>query len=95
MVRSNTYAIVAIIELARDDNRNPPVPSWLEPDYLEAIRDLPELAAAEVLQTTNPEEVRAMLSILAISAGARTHAKFLVHYSAAELLEMERLGWEA
>jgi hypothetical protein len=90
----NTYAIVAVIELARDDSKNPPIPKWLEEDYFQAIRDLAELGAVEVLQTGNPEEIRAILSILAISAGARTHAKFLVDYSAEELLEMERLASE-
>ena len=88
----NTYAIVAVIELARDDSKSPPVPKWMEEDYFPAIRDLAELGVVEVLQTGNPEEVRAILSILAISAGARTHAKFLVDYSAEELLEMERLA---
>jgi hypothetical protein len=90
----NTYAIVAVIELARDDGKNPPVPKWLGEDYFQAIRDLAERGAVEVLQTKNPEEVRAILSILALSAGARTHAKFLVEYSAEELLEMERLASE-
>jgi hypothetical protein len=90
----NTYAIVAVIELARDDGKNPEVPRWLEDDYFQAIRDLAEVGAVEVLQTKNPEEIRAILSILAISAGARTHAKFLIDYSAEELLEMERLASE-
>jgi hypothetical protein len=90
----NTYAIVAVIELARDDGRNPPIPGWLEEDYFQAIRELAERGAVEILQTTNPELVRAILSILAISAGARTHAKFLVNYSAEELLEMARLTSE-
>ena len=88
----NTYAIVAVIELARDDDKNPPIPKWLEEDYFQAIRDLAELGAVEVLQTKNPEEIRAILSILAISAAARIHAKFLIDYSAEELLEMERLA---
>jgi hypothetical protein len=90
----NTYAIVAVIELARDDGKNPKVPEWLEDDYFQAIRDLAEAGAVEVLRTKNPEEIRAILSILAISAGARTHAKFLINYSAEELLEMERLASE-
>jgi hypothetical protein len=33
-----------------------------------------------------------MQCILAIAAGARTHAKFLLCYSDAELLEIERLS---
>ena len=90
----NTYAIVAVIELARGDGKNPPVPKWLEKDYFGAIRDLAELGAVEILEAKNPEEIRAILSILAISAGARTHAKFLIDYSAEELLDMERLASE-
>jgi hypothetical protein len=90
----NTYAIVAVIELARDDGKNPKVPKWLEDENFQSIRDLAEVGAVKVLQTKNPEEIRAILSILAISAGARTHAKFLINYSAEELLEMERLASE-
>ncbi len=84
----NTYAIVAVIELARDDGKNPEVPKWLAKDYFQAIRDLAEVGAVQVLKTKDPEEIRAILSILAISAGARTHAKFLLNYSAEELLEI-------
>jgi len=91
----NTYAIVAVIELARDGATNPEVPQWLKEDYLQSIRELAEVAAVEVLQTKSLEEIRAILSILAISAGARTHAKFLIDYSAEELLEMERLASKA
>jgi hypothetical protein len=86
----NTYAIVAVIELARDDGKNPEVPKWLAEDYFQAIRDLAEVGAVEVLLTKNPEEIRAILSILAISAGARTHARFILNYSAEELLDIER-----
>jgi hypothetical protein len=90
----NTYAIVAAIELARDERKNPEIPQWLREDYLRAIRELAEVGAHEVLQTKGPEEIRAILSILAIFAGARTQAKFLINYSADELLEMERLASE-
>ena len=38
----NTYAIVAVIELARDDGKNPKVPKWLEDDYFQAIQDFGE-----------------------------------------------------
>jgi hypothetical protein len=88
----NTYAIVAVIEVARDSRNNPEVPEWLKEDYFQAIRDLAEVGAVEVLRTKAPEETRAILSILALSAGARNHARFLVNYSEEELLEIERLA---
>ncbi len=90
----NTYAIVAVIELARDSGKNPELPEWLKEDYLQAIRELAEVGAVEVLKSTNFEDIQAILSILAIAAGARTHARFLINYSAEELLEMERLASE-
>jgi len=43
----NTYAIVTVIELARDDGKNPKVPNWLENDYFQAIRDLAAIGAVE------------------------------------------------
>lgn len=85
----NIYAIVAIIELARNEGGNPDVPSWLGKDYFQAIRDLAELGATEVLRTTSPEDVRAILSLIAIEKGLRLHGKFLVRYSDDELLEIE------
>ena len=44
----NTYAMVAIIELARGKGNNPGVPPWLEEDYLRAIRELAEVGASEI-----------------------------------------------
>jgi hypothetical protein len=85
----NTYAIVAIIELARTEGNNPNVPKWLEKDYFHAIRELAEIGAEEILQANELKVVRAILSILAIFKGLRTYGKFLINYSEDELLEIE------
>ncbi len=85
----NIYAIVAVIELARERGKNPQVPEWLEEDYNRAIQELAGIGAVEVLQAKDPEDIRAILSIIAMSKGARTHARFLLEYSAEELLELE------
>jgi hypothetical protein len=85
----NTYAIVAIIELASGKGDNPEVPTWLEEDYHHAIRELAEIGAAEIWLTENPEAVRAILGVIAIAKGLRTHGRFLVEYSEAELLDIE------
>lgn len=90
----NTYAIVAVIELARDAGKNPVVPNWLKEDYFQAIRELAEAGAVEVFRAKDPEDIRAMLSVLAIAAGTRTHARFLLNYSDKELFEIERLALE-
>jgi hypothetical protein len=85
----NTYAIVAIIELARGMGKNPDEPKWLKEDYFRAIRELAEVGAVEILRARDSEEIRAILSILAITTGIRTHARFLLNYSDEELLEIE------
>lgn len=85
----NTYAIVAIIELARTEGNNPDVPKWLEEDYFRATQELAAIGASEILQTEDLETSRAILSVQAIAKGLRTHGKFLVNYSEEELLIME------
>jgi hypothetical protein len=62
----DTYAIVAVIELARGHGKNPEVPKWLKEGYIQAIRELAETGAVEVLRAKDPEDIRAILSILAI-----------------------------
>src|SRR5580704_6120102 len=41
----NTYAMVAVIDLARDNEGNPAIPEWLIEDYYRAIRELAEVGA--------------------------------------------------
>src|SRR5580700_781546 len=47
----NTYSIVAVIELARTERKNPAVPEWLEKDYFSAIQELAGVGASEILRT--------------------------------------------
>lgn len=65
----NTYAIVAVIELARKKGNNPAVPKWIEDEYLSAIQELATIGAAEVLTVENPESLRAILGVIAIAEG--------------------------
>lgn len=81
----NTYAIVAIIELARREGKNPDVPRWIEDDYFQAIRELAEIGVTEVLQAETAEDVRAILSIIAIEKGVRIHGELLLKYAEDEL----------
>jgi hypothetical protein len=85
----NTNAIVAIIELARGQGSNPEVPDWLANDYFSAIQELAQASAAQLAGVDDPDELRAIFSIIAISKGARTYGRLLLNYSEAELLEFE------
>ena len=85
----NPYAIVAIIESARTNPRNPTIPEWLEKDYFSSIQNLAEVGMAEISRAYEPEAIRAILGIIAIAKGLRTHGRFLVEYGEDELLDLE------
>ena len=85
----NTYALVAVIELARTAGKNPKIPRFLQRGYFQSIRELAELGASEIFKAKDADTIRAVLSVLAIAKGARTHAKFLLNYSDKELIEIE------
>jgi hypothetical protein len=85
----NTYAIVAVIELARTAQHNPPLPEWLFDEYFEALQQLAEIGAHEIISADGIEGTRAILSLIAVAKGLRTHGRFLIEYSAEELLEFK------
>ncbi|HKO14309.1 MAG TPA: hypothetical protein VJV22_20230 [Acidobacteriaceae bacterium] len=88
----NLYALVATIELARTEPQNPAVPGWLREDYFRSIEELARMGTKDILTATEPETERAILAVIAIARGLRTHGKFLVTYSEEELLEIDP-GW--
>jgi hypothetical protein len=85
----NLYAIVAIIELARTESQNPELPDWLREDCFLSIQELAQIGTKQILPAEDAETKRAILSVIAIAKGLRTHGKFLVEYSEDELLELE------
>ena len=86
----DTYALVAVIELARGKGKNPEVPEWLKEDYFSAIQDLAKLGLTEIMRAKDPEQIRVILSIVALAKGARTHARFLLHNTEEEMIAFER-----
>ncbi len=86
----NTYALVGIIELARDKSTNPQVPQWLDEDYRCALNDLGKIALEEIGSASDPDTTRSMLGIIAISKGLRVAGRILLNYSEAELMDFER-----
>lgn len=91
----NTYAMVGIIELARDQGTNPDVPNWLKEDYFKAIEELARIGCREIVAAQDLDDIRAILGILALAKGARTHARFLLHYSEEELTGLEKRAIES
>ena len=85
----NAYAIVATIDLARDNSVNPRVPDWLQDAYEKSITELAQLGLVELQQTTDPNLVRAILSVVALWKNARTYARMLIEFSEPEVRELE------
>jgi hypothetical protein len=81
--------MVAIIELARTESQNPKVPEWLRDDYFRSIEELAQMGTKDIWSADESETKRAILSVIAIAKGLRTHGRFLVAYSEDELSEME------
>jgi len=90
----NIYAIVSTIELARTEGHNPEMPGWLSDDYSRAIQELSEIGIREIARSSDTESVRAILSVIALAKGLRTHAKFLIEYAEDELQEIESKAFE-
>ena len=65
------------------------MPEWLKEEYFEAIRLLAETGLGEFSRASKDEELRAILSVLAIWKGLRTPARFIIDYTEDELLEIE------
>ena len=84
----NVYGIVATIELARDSKRRP-IPEWLEDSYLGAIDQLAQIGSKEIMRSRREAyEEGAILGVLAIAKGPRSHALILTDYSEDEVLDL-------
>jgi hypothetical protein len=85
----NPYALVACIELARAQGNNPALPTWLENEYFDSIQELAKIGMDEFSQSKASAEIRGILTVLALSKGARTYAKLILEYSEEELIALE------
>jgi hypothetical protein len=95
MLDSDTYALVATIDLARGKGKNPEVPNWLQPGYDEAIERLAKIGMKELTVVKNVEDTQYILGLLAIWKGARIYGNLLIWYSETELSELVEKGLEA
>ena len=71
------------------ESQNPELPDWLRDEYCGSIQELAEMGPKDILSAEESETRRAILSVIAIATGLRTHGKFVVEYSEDELLKME------
>lgn len=68
----NVYALAATVEECRRDNRNPPVPAWLQDDYDTAWSELQRQGLAEFEAASDDNLVQSILAVLAFSKSFST-----------------------
>ena len=86
----NAYAIVAVVDLARDgSSANEAPPSWLQPEYDNAIAVLGRRAAEVIPSATEPELVRSLLAVVALSKGHRRAARLMIEFNEDEIEGLE------
>lgn len=91
----NLYGLAGVIEAERHRKTNPPVPSWLQPEYEAALEDLVTLALKDVAQTPDASTRQAALGVIALIRGDRQLGTLLLHLDSSEVEELaeERLLW--
>jgi hypothetical protein len=90
----NTYALVAIIEWARRDGRNPGLPPNLLEAYEGAWRRLVELGLHELGAAEDPTLISSIIGVIAIRKGQLALGRLAVLFTEDERKEMiEKAGW--
>jgi hypothetical protein len=84
----NTYALVATIELLRDDARNPKLPTDLQEPYDAAWRRLVEIGLFKLKLAKEAPLVTSILAVLAIGKGQRTLGCLAAEFTEDERQEM-------
>jgi hypothetical protein len=83
-----TYALIGTIERCRTQGTNPELPKWLEADYKAALEATVVLAGRDLVRTTDPVTVRAILGAVALAKGLRSLGEIMLDFTADELAEM-------
>jgi len=84
----NTYALAATIEDARNDGRNPELPSRLRDAYKGAWRKLVDLGLQELAVAEDPTLVAAILAVLCFGKGQTTLGRLAIAFTEDERKDM-------
>jgi hypothetical protein len=92
----NAVALVALIELERDQHNNPPVAEELSSGYYAAIRSLPEVLSSHPDREWGDCVVQAAVACIALARGQRWFARayFELDRATAGRWFSEELGWD-
>lgn len=89
------YALIALIEIERHRQYNPPLPQWLADSYRAAWAQLPKIAARDLQGNLDASTLNAVLTVLALAKGDLKRGAMLMHMDSSEVEDWleERLGW--
>ncbi len=74
----NTYALLGVIELARDRDANPALPTWLRSDYDTAWERIVPLGLRDLGASNDATLTRSALGVLAVARGLRRQGEVLL-----------------
>lgn len=84
----NTYALVATIEEARRDNRNPALPTKLKAAYDDAWHRLTEIGLDELRKAADPTLICSIIGVIAMAKNQFTLGRLAVSFTEDERCEM-------
>jgi hypothetical protein len=84
----NTYGLVAIIEVSRQNAHNPKLPSWLEDSYHQALQQLANLGLDDFRRASQLELVTSIISILALAKGQPSLGNLAINFDENERREL-------
>jgi hypothetical protein len=84
----NTYALVATIEEARGNDRNPELPAHLKDAYEDAWRKLVEVGLRELGPARDPTLVCSIIGVVAMGKGLPTLGRLAMAFTEDERNEM-------
>jgi hypothetical protein len=90
----NTYALVAIIEDARQNPKNPELPSWLKDSYTDALNRLAVLGLHDFRAATDETLVVSIIAVLAMAKGQSLLGRLAIYFTDDERRELlAKAGW--
>jgi hypothetical protein len=91
---SNTYALVATIEEARQDPKNPELPPWLRDSYTDALNRLAILGLNDLRAATDETLVACIIAVVAMAKGQPILGRFAIAFTDDERRELlAKAGW--
>jgi hypothetical protein len=89
----NIYALAVLIEVARHNPGNPPVPTWMLRSYEAAWRDLEMMALNELPQATGDDLIHSLFAALAVAKGRPTLARMAMLTEDERRQMLDLAGW--